>query len=161
MLLKGKWVIDDSECYLKTLVQIWIQVFSLLLRGAVPPTSGRCCAFFLGFCVFTTVYFMRATLDTVMMCNRMLQEFSIPAATVASLAGLTRAKLCRYLNESESLGGQHDLAVRQACENLKRLILFVQPLPLNFAKHGELRRAIELMQSGKLRVVVLDLENEQ
>ena len=84
-----------------------------------------------------------------------------PGGNHRSLAGLTRAKLCRYLNESERLGGQHELQVRQACENLKRLILFVAPLPLNFAKHGELRRAIELMQRGKLRVVVLDLEQEE
>ena len=102
---------------------------------------------------------MRASFDTVAQCNSMLREFGIPAATIAALTNLTRAKLCRYLNESERLGGEHDLQIRQACENLKRLILLVEPLKLDYAKHGDLRRAIELMQRGKLKVVVLDLEH--
>ncbi len=103
---------------------------------------------------------MRATFDTVLMCNQMLREFGIPAATVASLAGLSRAKLCRYLNETETLAGQHDLDVRMACESLKRLIQFAQPLPLDYSKHGDLKRSIALMESGKLKVVLLDLEPE-
>ena len=102
--------------------------------------------------------FITAAFDTVQMCNRMLRELGIPAATVASLAGMSRAKLCRYLNESEVLAGQHELDVRRACESIKRLVQFVQPLPLDFSKHGDLKRSIALMEAGQLRVVVLDLE---
>ena len=68
--------------------------------------------------------FMRASFDTVAQCNSMLREFGIPAATIAALTNLTRAKLCRYLNESERLGGVHDRQIREACENLKRLDSF-------------------------------------
>jgi hypothetical protein len=95
-----------------------------------------------------------ASLDIVAILKRELLSFGVPASTLASLAGISSGKLSSYLNEVTRCPNDHELRLRQAWTQLKRLIEKTKPLPLNFTKAGALRRSLDMMEAGTLVVVV-------
>ena len=100
---------------------------------------------------------MQASLSTISRANFLLREFSIPLGTLASLSDIKDSNLSRYLRETKRIGGVEEKRLQKAVESLKRLIEFVQPLPLDFRQAGALRRSIDAMESGELQIVMMNL----
>jgi len=80
--------------------------------------------------------------------------YGVPLATVGSLAGVSSGMLSSYVNGVRRCPNDHEIKLHDAWAQLKKLIEYAAPLPLNFKKAGELRECIRLMESRELFIVV-------
>lgn len=96
------------------------------------------------------------TFDIIAILQRELRDFDVPASTLSKLTGITSGRLSSYLNETVKCPAEHQMQLRESWSQLKKLIEFSKPLPLNFTKSGEISRCIEMMESGSLQVVVIE-----
>ena len=105
-----------------------------------------------------------ATFDIVNVLRRELKQlnadgsvkFDCPMSTVASLAGVSSGKISAYMNEVQRVPHNHEIALRKSWSDLKRLIEYSYPLPLDFRKVDKLRECIEMMQEQTLQIVVFE-----
>jgi hypothetical protein len=99
-----------------------------------------------------------ASLDIVNVLNRELPNFGVPASTVARLAGISGGRLSSYLNGSGvvRVPTSDELKLRNAWTQLKKLIHFAKPLPLDYRKFGELDHSIKMMEGGLLTICVFE-----
>jgi hypothetical protein len=95
-----------------------------------------------------------ATLDIIAVLQRELKQFECPASTLASLAGISGSKLTSYLNETNRCPVEHELKLRTAWAQFKKLVEFARPLRLDYSKTGDVRRCIQMMDDGELQVIV-------
>jgi predicted transcriptional regulator len=102
---------------------------------------------------------MPAAFDIVTVTNKMIAELKCPANTVASLAGITGAKLSQYLNGVLRIGAQDEIKLRNTVSQLKKLVEYSRPLPLNYKLAGVLRECIQMIEDGELQIIVY--ENKQ
>ena len=100
-----------------------------------------------------------ATLDIVNVLNRELKDLGVPAATLAALAGISSGKMSSYLNGITPVPNEHDLKLRLNWTALKRLISSAAPLPIDYRRASQLRKSIDMMESGELQIVVFSGQN--
>jgi hypothetical protein len=81
-------------------------------------------------------------------------KFDCPVSTVASLARVSSGKISAYMNEVQRVPHNHEIALRKSWSDLKRLIEFSDPLPLDFRKVDKLRECIAMMEDQTLQIVV-------
>jgi hypothetical protein len=99
-----------------------------------------------------------ATFDIIAILQRELPQLGVPASTVSSLAGISSGKLSSYMNGVNRCPHEHDIKLRKTWAQLKKLIRYAAPLPLNFTRADILHKCIDMMESGILQVVVFDQE---
>ena len=99
------------------------------------------------------------SLDIISILDRELRDHDVPASCIAKIAGVSSGRLSAYLNGTIQCSAQHQLALREAWLQLKKLIVFAAPLPLGFSKHKEVTRCIDMMERGVLQVVVIENES--
>jgi hypothetical protein len=102
-----------------------------------------------------------ATFDIVAILRRELPEYGVPAATLSSLAGISSGKLSAYLNGIARCPNEHELRLRTTWAQIKKLVTHADPLPLNFTRADILRKCIDLMESGVLKVVVFEQKESE
>jgi hypothetical protein len=108
-----------------------------------------------------------ATFDIVNTLKRELSECqelgkergAIPASTIAFLAGISSGTLSKYLNRSVSVPVEHELRLRKTLSALKRLIERARPLPLDFRKVEAIRESLEMVETGRLAIVVYETDS--
>lgn len=101
-----------------------------------------------------------ATLDIINVLKRELRERGIPASTLSALAGIPSGKLSAYLNGVIRCPNEHDIRLRKAWEQLRKLIEYATPLPLSYTRAGELQKCIDLMAESRLQIVVFVEQKE-
>jgi hypothetical protein len=94
------------------------------------------------------------TLHIVAILQRELKLYECSASTLASLAGISGSKLTSYLNETNRCPVEHDVKLRKAWVQFKKLVEYTDPLRLDYSKTGALRKCIDMMESGELQIVV-------
>jgi hypothetical protein len=95
------------------------------------------------------------TFDIITVLRRELPALNIPASTLASLTNsVSSSRLSKYLNGSERCGGEHYEQLQKAWNQLKKLIQFSDPLPLDYRKVDKLRESLDAMEAGSLRIIV-------
>jgi|GEM_PF-5008412 len=99
---------------------------------------------------------MRASLDIINVLKKELSDLHCPASTLATLAGVSGGRLSTYLNEVAPCPAPDELKLRETLALVKRLVEYSRPLPLDFRRCGEIRRSIDLMESGALKIVLVD-----
>lgn len=95
-----------------------------------------------------------ATFDIIAILQRELPQLGIPASTVSSLAGISSGKLSSYMNGVNRCPHEHEMRLRKTWTQLKRLIEYAAPLPLNYTKANVLRQCISMMENNELQIVV-------
>src|SRR5260370_11768983 len=109
-----------------------------------------------------------ATLDIVSVLRRELKQlnaddsvkFDCPMSTVAALAGVSSGKISAYMNEVQRVPHNHEIALRKSWNDLKKLIEYSYPLPLDFRKIDRLRQCIDLREKGALTIIGFEAEPE-
>jgi hypothetical protein len=97
-----------------------------------------------------------ATFDIIAILQRELPLRGIPASTLSSLAGISSGKLSSYMNGVNRCPVEHEVKLRTTWAQLKKLIEKTTPLPLNYTRANVLRRCIDLMESDRLQIIVVD-----
>lgn len=95
-----------------------------------------------------------ATHDICGILRRELTARGIPASTIAALAGISSSRLSKYLNGSERCPIDHEVALYEAWSNLRKLLEYAAPLPLDYSKTNQIRECIDKMNDGTLRIIV-------
>jgi hypothetical protein len=101
-----------------------------------------------------------ATYDIIAILQRELPHLGIPASTVSSLAGISSGKLSSYMNGVNRCPHEHEIKLRKTWAQLRKLIEYAAPLPLNYTRADVLRRCIDMVESGILQVVVFETASE-
>jgi hypothetical protein len=83
-----------------------------------------------------------------------LNTLGFPASTIASLSDVSGGRFSNWLNGVSSL--PHDKAQQTygVVIDLERLVDLTAPLPLDFSKVNALRRCIEGLRDGTLKILV-------
>ncbi len=97
-----------------------------------------------------------ATFDIIAILQRELPQLGIPASTVSSLAGISSGKLSSYMNGVNRCPGDHDVRLRKTWVQLRKLIEYAAPLPLDYRKVAQLRKSLDAMEDGTLQIVVFE-----
>jgi len=97
-----------------------------------------------------------AWLDIISVLKRELPQLGVPASTLSSLAGISSGKLSSYLNGVNRCPNEHDVKLRKTWSQLRKLIEYAAPLPLNYTRADVLRRCIDIMEEGVLQIVVFE-----
>ena len=101
-----------------------------------------------------------ATLDIMNILRRELAEFRVPAGTVASLADISSGKMSQYLNGSIRCPIEHEIRLRKTWTGLRRLIELCRPIPINYAKTGELKQSLIALENRELHILIFDDKSE-
>jgi len=97
-----------------------------------------------------------ATFDIIAILQRELPQLGIPASTVSSLAGISSGKLSSYMNGVNRCPVDHEVKLRVTWAQLKKLIEYAAPLPLDYRKVAQLRKSLDAMEDGTLQIVVFE-----
>jgi hypothetical protein len=103
---------------------------------------------------------MPATLDVITQAKNIQAELNCPQGTLAFLAGISGSRMSKYLAGHLTIGGQDELNLRLAIENLRRLCELCEPIPVDFSRVGKVKQCVGLMESGSLKVMTVDLNPE-
>jgi transcriptional regulator with XRE-family HTH domain len=102
---------------------------------------------------------MAATFSIESVLKRELPQLGVPASTVAFLAGISSGTLSKYLNGSANAPVEHELRLRNALSALKRLIERARPLPLDYRKVEAIRESLEMVETGRLAIIVYETDS--
>ena len=93
-------------------------------------------------------------LDIVSILRTELPTRRIPAACVACLSGISSGRLSSYLNQNVTCPGSDATKLIQTWEQIKKLLEFAAPLPLNFRDAGAIAECIRKMENKTLQIIV-------
>jgi hypothetical protein len=105
-----------------------------------------------------------ATFDILNILRRELAELTpggrVPAGTVAALSDISSGKMSQYLNGTIKCPIEHEVRLRKTWTGLKRLIELCRPIPINYAKTGELKQSLIALENRELHILIFDDNSE-
>ncbi len=98
------------------------------------------------------------SLELIELVRKKLAALNAPASCVAALAGVSISDVSLYLNGQRSAPPEKALRLYNAALKLEALAAQLGGIPLDYRRADVLKRVLERIDSGDLRVTVVDVE---